>query len=140
MEQRELDSSQTCYPCSILQSAVSLVGVFCSRIATERTPSNQGEIFHTSSFLCLKKKKVKFFYFSFPISLFQYLGSLLTTLDCIHVHAMKTDLIYCPVRKFHLQPLCNSQHNQITIQLILWRSQRAKSHLTFVCLFPCCVL
>lgn len=66
--ERVLDSSQTCYLCSILQLAVSWVGVFSSRIATERMPSNQGEILNLSSFPFLKNN-IEFPCLSSPLSL-----------------------------------------------------------------------
>ena len=92
--ERELDSSQTCYPCSVLQPAVSLLGVFSSRIATERTPSNQGEIFNLSYFPYLNNN-ITFPCFSSPLTSNTWKVYLLQ-LGCIHIHAIKLILFTAP--------------------------------------------
>lgn len=88
-------------------------------------------------FPCLKN--IKFPCLAFPHPLFQYLGSLFVALGCIHMHAVKLILFTVPLKK-------NSNHNLFAIpstiksQSSSQRSQRAKDHQLFVCLFPCCML
>lgn len=103
--ERVLDSSQTCYLCSILQLAVSWVGVFSSRIATERMPSNQGEILISRLFPSLK---IILNSLAFPLPSLP-LPVKFTHCIRLHTHAgYKPDLIYCPLKKFNPQSLCNT--------------------------------
>ena len=93
--ERELDSSQTCCLCSVLQPAVSLLGVFSSRIVTERTPSNQGKYLIPHLFPTLKILH----FLVFPLPSFSRPAKF-TYCIRLHTHACyRTDFISCSLKK-----------------------------------------